>query len=55
MKLANAAGDNKALSSLRRVVHGALAETSLGEPSPQLTGVRATGQGQVSVNDGVAG
>lgn len=53
--LANAAGDNKALSPLRRVVHSALAETSLGESGPQLTGVRTTGQSQVSVDDGIAG
>lgn len=53
--LANTGGDNVALSPLRRVVHSALAETPLGECGPQLTGVRTTGQGQVSVDDGVAG
>lgn len=52
--LTNATRDDKALSPLRGVVHCALAQASLGEPGPQLTGVRATGQGQVSVDDGVA-
>lgn len=53
--LANTCGDDKALSPPRRVVHGTLAETSLGESGPQLAGVRASGQGQVSVDDGVTG
>lgn len=53
--LANAAGNDEALSPPRGVVHCALAQASLSESSPQLTGVRTTSQGQVSIDDGVPG
>jgi hypothetical protein len=53
--LANAAGDDEAVGPLGRAVDCALAQTALGEAGPQLAGVRTAGQGQVSVDDGIAG